>query len=170
MFPQEPPVGNEYTIGVGDTLNVQVFDQTNLSGTVRVRTDGKITLTLVGELVAAGKTPVGLQGEIEASLKAVVLVPRVTVVLVESSPLTIPVFGQVASPGDKALPRGPAGVGVAQALAAAGGLGTFGHKDRIYVVRPGEPKRIRFNYDDLLRAVGRGPSFRLRLGDSIVVE
>src|SRR6185436_12604417 len=63
QFPVEPtPSGNEYTIGVGDLLNVQVYDQPQFSGTVRVRTDGRITITLVGELVAAGTTPLSLQG------------------------------------------------------------------------------------------------------------
>jgi polysaccharide export outer membrane protein len=172
QFPQEPAPPNEYTIGVGDNLNVQVFNEPNLSGSVRVRTDGRITLTLVGELVAIGKTPLALQREIETGLKAgnFLNVPQVTVTVLESSPLNISVLGQVGHPGMQSLTRGPGGVGVAQALAAAGGLGIFAHKDRIYVVRPGEPKRIRFSYDDLLKAVGRGPSFLLRLGDSIVVE
>src|SRR4029079_16278075 len=65
QFPQEPAPTNEYTIGVGDNLNVQVFNEPTLSGSVRVRTDGRITLTLVGELVATGKTPLALQREIE---------------------------------------------------------------------------------------------------------
>ena len=170
MFPLEPPPPNEYIIGIGDMLDIQVYDQGQFSGRVRVRTDGKIPITLAGEVVAAGKTPVALQGEIENNLKAVVLVPRVTVIVVESNPLSISIRGEVGRPGLQSVPRGPSGVGVADALAAAGGLTPFAHKDRIYVDRPGEPQRIRFSYQELLRGVGRGASFRLRLGDVIVVE
>ena len=148
-------------------LNVQVYDQDKLSGRVRVRSDGKITIALLNDLQAAGKTPVALSAEIEASLKAVLNLPRVTVVVDESSQLTISILGEVAKAGMAMLPRD---AGVALALAAAGGLTAFAHKDRIYVNRPGQPERIRFSYDDLLRCVGRGPSFRLRLGDVIVVE
>ena len=146
-------------------LNVQVYDQDKLSGRVRVRSDGKITIALLNDLQAAGKTPVALAAEIEASLKAVLNVPRVTVVVDESSQLTISILGEVAKAGMATLPRD---AGVALALAAAGGLSTFAHKDRIYVVRAGQ--RIQFSYVDLLRGTGRGPSFRLRLGDVIVVE
>src|SRR5882757_8975355 len=107
QFPQEPVPVNEYTIGIGDNLNVQAFNEPNLSGSVRVRTDGRITLTLMGELVAAGKTPLALSREIETGLKAVLNLPQVTVTVLESSPLTISVLGQVGHPGMQSLPRGP---------------------------------------------------------------
>jgi polysaccharide export outer membrane protein len=121
----------------------------------------------VNDVQAAGKTPVDLASEIEASLKAVLNVPRVTVIVVESSPLPISVFGEVGKAGVQTLTRN---AGVAEALAAAGGLTPFAHKDRIYVVRPGEPRRIQFSYDNLIGGTGRGPMFRLRPGDVIVVE
>lgn len=167
QFPQEPPLGNEYIIGVGDTLSIQVYNEDKISGRMKVRSDGRITISLVGELLAAGKTPVALQAEIETGLKALLNTPRVAVVVDESSPLSISVLGEVARPGMQVLARD---AGVAQALAAAGGLTAFAHKNRIYVNRPGQPQRIRFSYDDLLRGVGRGPAFRLRLGDVIVVD
>jgi polysaccharide biosynthesis/export protein len=169
QLPEESrDVSGEYIIDVGDVLNVQVFDQPTMSGKMRVRSDGRISLPLINEIQAAGKTPVALTTEVEASLKKLILVPKVTITVEESSPLSISILGEVGKPGPQLLPRGS---GLAQALAGAGGLTNFAHKDRIYVVRT-EPKplRIHFTYDALTRAVGRAATFKLRSGDVIVVE
>jgi polysaccharide biosynthesis/export protein len=168
-YVDEPDTGSaEYAIGVGDMLSIQVWDQPQISGRMRVRNDGRITLPLINDVTAAGKTPAKLAGDIEASLKSVVLVPKVTVVVEESKPLTISVFGEVGRPGSQPL---DGSTGVAQALATAGGLTNFAHKDRVFVVRnTPKPVRIRFNYDDLLRQIGPGAVFKLRPGDVIVVE
>ena len=158
----------EYVIGIGDMLSVQVYEQPQMSGKMRVRSDGRITLPFVNDVVADGKTPEKLAAELEAGLKSVMLNPRVTVVVDESRPLTISVLGEVAKPGTQTFERGS---GVAQALAAAGGLTSFAHKDRIFVQR-GSPKpvRIHFTYDALTRKVGTAALFQLRAGDVIIVE
>jgi polysaccharide export outer membrane protein len=149
-------------------LNIQVFDQEKMSGKIRVRSDGRISLPLVNEIEAAGKTPSALTTELESSLKKVILSPQVTVSVEETSPLAISILGEVAKPGPQELPRGS---GLLQALAGAGGLTTFAHKDRIFVQRLGpKPMRIHFTYEDLTRSVGRAASFRLRSGDVITVE
>jgi polysaccharide export outer membrane protein len=166
----DPPAGSEYTINVGDMLSVQVFEQANLSGRMRVRSDGRISLPLLNDVDAAGKTPGKLKNDLEAGLKAVILNPQVTVVVEESQPPTvnISVLGEVAKPGLQMLQPG---AGVAQALAAAGGLSTFAHKNRIFVLRAGPPTtRIHFTYDALTRTAGRAPLFRLHTGDVVVVE
>jgi len=158
----------EYVIGIGDMLSIQVWDQPQISGRMRVRSDGRITLPLINDVTAVGKTPGKLATDIEAGLKSVVLVPKVTVVVEESRPLTISVFGEVAHPGTQPL---DGNTGVAQALAAAGGLTVFAHKDRIYVVRTvPKPVRIQFNYDTVMRQIGPGAAFRLKPGDVLVVE
>jgi len=158
----------EYVIGVGDSLSVQVYDQPQMSGKVRVRTDGRITLPFVNDVQAEGKTPLKLAAELEAGLKTVVLTPRVTVVVDESRPLTISVLGEVAKPGTQTYERGS---GVAQVLAAAGGLTNFAHKDRIFVQRASpSPVRIHFTYQELTRNVGPAALFRLKPGDVIIVE
>ena len=168
--PDSSPARNEYTIGIGDMLSVQVFDQDKMSARVRVRTDGRITLPFLNDVPAAGKAPVKLAAELEEGLKAVVLNPRVTVFVEESKPptMSVSVLGEVAKPGVQLLEPG---VGVAQAIASAGGLTAFAKKNRIFVVRPGtQPPRIRFRYDSLTRDVGPASLFRLRAGDVVVVE
>ena len=158
----------EYIIAVGDMLGVQVFDQPQISGKMRVRSDGRISVPFVNDIQAAGKTPLGLAGELEAGLKSVVLNPRVTVVVDESRPLTISVLGEVTKPGTQTFERES---GVAQALAAAGGLTNFAHKDRIFVVRSTpKPVRIHFTYEAITRKVGPASTFRLKPGDVVIVE
>ena len=158
----------EYVINSGDTLSVSVWEQPNMSGKMRVRSDGKISLPLLQDIDAAGKTPSKLVSDIEANLKSIILNPRVTIVIEESKPLTISVVGEVNRPGPVPLDRE---TGVAQALASAGGLTTFAHKDRIFVVRQAPaPVRIHFTYEALTRTAGAASTFRLRPGDMIVVE
>jgi polysaccharide export outer membrane protein len=162
------PAAGEYLINVGDMLNIQVWDQAQMSGRMRVRNDGRVSLPFVNDAVAAGKSPSKLAADLEAGLKSVVLNPKVTVVVEESKPLTISVLGEVSKPGPQPLERE---TGVAQALAAAGGLTTFAHKDRIFVVRTApEPARIHFTYEELTRRVGPASMFKLRPGDVIIVE
>jgi len=158
----------EYSIAVGDMLSIQVWDQPQVSGRMRVRNDGRITLPLLNDITAVGKSPSQLASDIEAGLKSVVLVPKVTVVVEESKPSTISVFGEVIKPGTQPLERD---TGVALALAAAGGLTSFGHKDRIFVVRSTpKPIRLQFTYDAVMRQIGPAAEFRLKPGDVIVVE
>jgi polysaccharide export outer membrane protein len=90
------------------------------------------------------------------------------VVVEESTPLSISVLGEVSKPGSQVLQRE---LGVADALAAAGGLSAFAHKSRIFVVRNGPPPvRIHFTYDAITRKVGKASQFRLRAGDVVIVE
>jgi polysaccharide export outer membrane protein len=157
----------EYLIAVGDVLNIQVYMDAQTSGKMRVRSVGRITLPLVNDVVAAGKTPVQLARDIETALKSVILSPQVTVIVEDFTP-TISVLGEVAKPGPQALQRD---TGVADVLAAAGGLTNFAHKDRIFVVRSTPQQlRIHFTYDALTKGIGRAPLFRLRAGDVVVVE
>jgi polysaccharide export outer membrane protein len=165
-----PPEGSGYTIGVGDLLSIQVWDQDKMSAKMRVRSDGRISLPFLNDVDAAGKTPVQLAGELENGLKSVIISPKVTVSVEESKPptLSISVLGEVTKPGLETLEPG---AGVAQALAAAGGLTVFAHKDRIFVVRGGaQATRIHFTYDALTRSAGKATSFKLRTGDVVVVE
>jgi polysaccharide biosynthesis/export protein len=168
--PDPSPTGGEFTIGVGDLLSIQVWDQDKMSAKMRVRSDGRISFPFVNDIEAAGKTPTKLAGDLEEGLKSVILTPRVTVVVEESKPptLSVSVLGEVAKPGVQALEPG---AGVAQALAAAGGLTTFAHKSRIFVLRSSpQAIRIHFTYEALTSTAGRAPLFRLRSGDVVLVE
>jgi polysaccharide biosynthesis/export protein len=169
QYNEEPdPTGGEYVIAAGDVLSIQVWEQPQMSGRMRVRADGRITIPLINEVVAAGKTPSKLSADLEASLKSVVLNPKVSVGVEESRPLTISVLGEVVKPGTQPFERDS---GVAQALAAAGGLNNFAHKDRIFVVRTTpKPVRIHFTYEALTQNVGGASTFKLRPGDVIIVE
>jgi polysaccharide biosynthesis/export protein len=165
---QPDSAAGEYTIGVGDLLSIQVFDQEKMSGRMKVRSDGRISLPFVNDIEAAGKTPGKFAAELETSLKSVVISPKVTIIVEESSPLNISILGEVRMPGLHAMQRG---AGVAQALASAGGLSNFAHKDRIFVVRNSpKPVRIQFEYERVTKNIGRAASFVLRAGDVIVVE
>jgi polysaccharide export outer membrane protein len=161
---QEPA----YAIGVGDLLNIQVWDQDKMSAHVRVRADGRVSLPLLDDVEVVNQTPDHLARELEKSLKTVVVIPKVTVIVEESRPLSVSVLGEVARPGLQTLDRG---AGLAQALAASGGITAFAHKSRIFVLRSGtQSARLRFGYEDITGAPGPARQFRLRTGDVVVVE
>jgi polysaccharide export outer membrane protein len=160
---------DDYVINVGDVLQIAVWEQPTLSGSQPVRPDGKISIQLINEIQAAGKTPIKLQADIEAALKSVVLNPRVNVGVTNPKLPTISVVGEVGKQGEVELKPG---LGVAQAIAAAGGLSTFAHKDRIFVQRKTAKGSVTilFDYDALLEGTGKAAQFKLRPGDTIVVR
>ena len=170
-YPQATTVrgSTEYVIGAGDLVQVQVWDNEKLSTRARVRVDGQLALPLLGEMRAVGKAPNALARDIEGALREQKLVnaPRVTVAIDEVPPLKVSVLGQVVHAGTYALEPGS---GVAEALASAGGLAEFAHKDQIYVLRRiPSPARIRFTFESLTE-IGRAASFRLQPGDVVVAE
>ena len=156
-----------YLIVPGDTIQVRVFNQDQLSTRARVRADGKFTMPLLNDVEAAGLTPVALAQKLESALKSMVKTPNITVSLEETKP-QIYVSGEVIKPGPYPLESAP---GVLQAIVNAGGLGLQATPDRIFVLRQGDPPvRIRFTYEALVHLLGRAASFRLRSGDVVVVE
>jgi polysaccharide export outer membrane protein len=170
---RDPATDAEYVITPGDLLNVRVFNQEGVSGRVRVRGDGKISLPFLNDVEAAGLTPAALARRLQVRLKEFINNPVVTVLLEEPAPIQISVLGEVAKPGAY---RVESGAGILQTLALAGGLGPYAGRDRIFVLRKGTSAarptvtRIRFDYESLSRATGRGASFRMRDGDVLVVE
>ena len=174
-FPAEAarPAG-PYLIAEGDLLGIRVYGQEGLSGSVRVRSDGKISLPFVNEHQAARLTPAALTISLQAALKTFLVNPVVVVSLEERHPAQVSVLGAVVLPG--LYPLRP-NTGVLQAVALAGGLTPFADREGLYVLRsvadrPGHPttSRIRFAWKAL--ASGRGPSanFELMEGDVVVVE
>jgi polysaccharide export outer membrane protein len=167
---QEPATG-EYLVAVGDVLQVTVFQQESMSARVKVRPDGRVSLPLLNELVAVGKSPLALGGEVEVRLRDFVNKPSVRVSLEETRPLAVSVVGEVLRPGSMTLEPN---AGVLQALAAGGGFTEFAHRDGIFVLRSvaGEqtPRRVRFTWDSLARGLGSAAQFRLAPGDVVVVE
>lgn len=158
----------EYLIGVGDALNVLVWEQEKMSARVRVRSDGRVSLPFLNDVQVAGTTPEALARSLEDRLKQFIVTPQVTVVVEEAKALSVSVLGQVGQPGLYTLDPG---AGVAQALAVAGGLKDFARKDRIFLLRGGDGTiRIRMTYDDVTAGTSRASSLRLRSGDVVVVE
>lgn len=169
---REPTVQDDsYTIRKGDVLNVNVWNQRDISARIRVRDDGRISLPLVNDMDAAGQTPAALARAMEVKLKDLVANPVVTVMVDEPQPIKISVLGEVRNPGKKQLESGS---GLLQALSEAGGFTDYAREDAIYVLRrePGYPApvRIRFTWVALSRNEGNAPTFRLKTGDVVVVE
>lgn len=159
----------EYRLGAGDLIFVRVFNQDPLSGRTRVRPDGKVTVPLVNDVPASGRTTQELAQSLKASFTPYFAKepPDVTVFLEEPRPMHLSVLGEVAKPGVYPLERGQ---GVLQALASAGGLTEFAHKDRIFVVRAGAPQRIRFTLEGLSTPGSRSARFHLRNDDIVLVQ
>jgi len=161
----------EYVIGVGDVISVRVFQHEDMSAKGKVRGDGMLSVPLVGEVLAEGRTPSALAAFLTARFKDFVNTPVVSIVLEETRPLTVSVVGQVARTGGVTL---EAGAGVMQALAAAGGLNDFAHRDGIFVLRRvrGEPNpvRIRFTWTSLAEGSAKAAGFLLQPGDVVVAE
>ncbi len=152
----------------GDLLDVRVLGQEQLSAKVRVRPDGQVTLPFLNDLQAAGQTPKALGAVIEKRLKEYVNTPVVTVGVEQAPPAPISVLGEVTKPGKFPF---EAGLSVLDALALAGGMSEYAHKDRVYVLRgQPEPTRVRFDTRRLMRGEGRGLAFTLEPGDVVVVE
>jgi polysaccharide export outer membrane protein len=171
QYPTPAPEA-EYRIGPGDVLAIRVWNQESMSNPrARVREDGKISVPFLQDVDVAGTTPPELSQRLQTKLKTYVVNPVVTVTVEEVRPLRVSVLGEVTRAGQYELERG---AGVLAALAAAGGLTDYAHRDSIYVVRNAPdakaPVRIRFQYQALAGAETRAAAFRLRPGDIVVVE
>lgn len=167
-LPEDAYQPDPYRIQPGDTLHVSIWKQDNLTGDVRVRPDGQITLPLVGDVSVAGLTPTDAAETITRRLDGLVLNPAVAVAVREGHVPRVSVIGEVRTAGQFPLEREET---VLHLIAKAGGLTEFAQPDAIFVVRKGdERRRVRFSYDELSRGKGRGLEFRLRDGDVIVVE
>jgi polysaccharide export outer membrane protein len=166
-----PPSAGGSTDGVtiqdGDIVNVRVFNQEPLSTHEKVRPDGKISMPVIGEVMARGKRPSQLASEIQDRLKSVVVAPSVTVTLDAGNDLKVSVVGEVKNSGVFQLDHG---ANVLQALAAAGGLSDYADGSKIFVVRKSLPQRVRFRYQDLRSAEPKSIAFSLQAGDVVVVE
>jgi polysaccharide biosynthesis/export protein len=150
-----------YIIGSEDTLQITVWKEPTLSGTVPVRPDGMISLVLVGDLKAAGRTPMQLADDITARLKKYIQDPNVSVLVMGVNSQRIFLVGEVGHVGPVMM---TAGMGPLQAIAAAGGLTPYANSKKIYILR-GQQK-IPFNYKQALKGDSQ---IELKPGDTIVV-
>jgi len=159
-------VGPDYRLATGDKLRVEVYKDTQLSQSLQVRPDGKVTLPLLGDIPAAGRTPTELRDAITAALREYITNPVVTVIVVEATPATIYVMGEVNKPGTLAV-TGP--VSILQALAMAGGFKDFAHTKNIKILRKSGTgtKTLIFNYNEAVK--GDADPVLLEPGDTVIV-
>lgn len=162
-------VSEEFVIGTGDVLAVNVWKETEVSRVVPVRSDGRISLPLVGEIQAGGRTPKQLEAEISAKLKDYVSEPEVTVIVQEIKSQKFNVLGMVMKPGSYTLTNPTT---VLDAIAMAGGFRDFAKQKDIYVLRraaDGTQTRLGFNYKDVVKGHKSTQNVALQSNDTVVV-
>jgi polysaccharide export outer membrane protein len=158
---------SDVVIADGDVLTIRVFNQEPLSTKERVRSDGRISIPVIGEIVARGKRPAQLANEIQDRLKDIVKVPSVIVSFEQPTELKVSVVGEVRNSGVFQLEPGS---NVLHALAAAGGLNDYADGDSVFLVRRSLSQRVRFRFADLRAADTKSVQFSLQSGDVVVVE
>jgi polysaccharide export outer membrane protein len=164
---QSSNVPSDYVIGADDTLHIFVWKEPDLTETLPVRPDGKISMPLLNDITAAGLTPLQLRDEITEKLKKYVSDPRVTVVVTGTNSRRIFVTGEVLHTGPiTLLPH----MTILQALAQAG-FTQFANLKAIYLLRneKGKQAKVPFNYKDVVKGNHPEQNIELKPGDTIVV-
>lgn len=163
------PHDDSFIIGIDDLLAVNVWKEPDISRSVPVRSDGKISLPLVGELQASGQTPHQLEIALTNKLKNYISEPEVTVIVQEIRSQKFNILGQVVRPGSYPLINS---ITVLDAIAIAGGFRDFAKKKDIYVLRQnwnGAESRLPFNYKDVIKGKDTAQNIRLQPRDTIVI-
>jgi len=161
--------GTEFRLGPDDVIEVFVWKEPELSTTVVVRPDGKVSLPLIGELPTSGKTAMELQKEIGVKLAQYISEPVVNVMVKEVNSAKVSVLGEVKTPGiykikDRAT--------VLDVIALAGGFTEYAKRSKVTIIRPassGEQKRIMLNVDDQIKS-SKGDLFYILPYDKVWVQ
>lgn len=176
--PELPPASQaaqqelpDYRIGPGDTLRISVFDNLGIADTVPVRPDGKITVSLIGDVPVADKTPVEVARDIEERLRSFVQDPVVTVIVtgfVGSFGQQVRVVGAAAEPA-AILHR--ANMTALDVMIEVGGLTEFAAGNRTVLVREekGERKQYRLRLDDLVKDGDISANVLMQPGDILII-
>ncbi len=162
--PGAPVDSNTYKVGPSDVLLIRVWSEPEFSGPVAVQQNGNFTLPLVGDLPAAGKTPIEIQDMLAKALTKYVVKPLVTVTIQEVGSKKYYMDGLIAHPGEYGLATP---ISILEAISKAGGLQDFANSKHIYILRG--DKRIYFNYRDVLRGKHMEQNIQIEPGDHIVV-
>jgi polysaccharide biosynthesis/export protein len=160
---------SSYVIGSDDVLAINVWKEPDVSRSVTVRTDGKISLPLAGELTAGGQTPLQLEQEISKRLSSYISEPEVTVIVQDSKSQKVNILGMVMRPGAYMLTGSTT---VLDAIAMAGGFKDFAKQKAIYVLRAnsdGTQQRIPFNYKDVIKGKNPEQNIKLIARDTVVI-
>jgi polysaccharide export outer membrane protein len=158
----------DYVIGEEDVLTITIWKEHDLSGTVVVRPDGRITVPLVGEVSVVGMKPLQLQTQLEDRLKPFITVPKVSIAVNQINSRKVYLIGQVVKEGTFPI---NSSMTVLQVLAGAGGLRDFAKRKKIYILRKRGEEEIRFpfDYEAAIRGRNREENIRVEPGDTIVV-
>lgn len=162
------PTDPNYVIGPQDIVDISVWKEPDLSKSVPVRPDGKISLPLLNDVQAAGLTPVQLGAQITSSLAKYMTNPQVTVIVSQVNSQRIYILGEVTRAGGYTLlPE----MTVLQALSDAGGFTAFANSKKVYVLRKsnGKQQKIPFNYKDVVTGKDPSQNITLQPGDTIIV-
>ena len=160
---------DSFVIGNDDVLAVNVWKEPDVSRSVPVRSDGKISLPLVGEVQAAGRTPLKLEQDIAGRLKNYIAEPEVTVIVQQINSQKFNILGMVNKPGSYVINNSAT---VLDAIAMAGGFRDFAKQKAIYVLRQkpdGTQARLPFNYKEVVKGKSPDQNVKLQPRDTIVV-
>jgi polysaccharide export outer membrane protein len=158
-----------FIIGNEDMLAISVWKEPELSKSVPVRSDGRISLPLVGEIQAAGKTPLQLETDIAGKLTNFITAPEVTVIVEKVNSKKFNIVGEVSRPGSYAIATATT---IMDAIAAAGGFRDFAKKTGVYILRKspdGREARINFNYKEFIKGKNPDQNVKLQADDTIIV-
>ena len=167
--PTGKPHDDSFVIGNDDVLAVNVWKEPDISRSIPVRSDGKISLPLVGEVQATGQTPLKLEQDIAARLRNYISEPEVTVMVQQINSQKFNILGLVARPGSYPLQNSAS---VLDAIAVAGGFRDFAKQKGIYILRQnpdGTQSRIPFNYKDVIKSKNPNENIKLQPRDTIIV-
>ena len=158
----------QYLIGLGDIIEVQVWKEPDLTKKLVVRLDGRISLPLAGDVMAAGRSPEDLAKDIGKKLSAFIEEPAVSVTLEQSTSRRYYVIGQIAKPGEYTI---DSPLSILQALARSGGFLEWAKKDKIIVSRRqnGRETILPFNYESLIEGKNLSQNIEIAPGDTIIV-
>jgi polysaccharide biosynthesis/export protein len=163
------PHDEKFIIGNDDVLAISVWNEPNMTKSVPVRSDGKISLPLVGEIQAAGRTPMQLELDITEKLKNFITAPQVNVIVQQVNSRKFNVLGEVGRPGSYALTTSTT---VMDAIALAGGFRDFAKKSNVYVLRKsrdGSESKLKFNYKEFIKGKNFDQNVKLEPNDTVIV-
>jgi polysaccharide export outer membrane protein len=160
--------GGEYRIGIGDQLDVVAWREPDLSRQVTVRMDGKVTLPLINDVQAAGRTPSELKGEIERKAREFIAEAIVTVSVLLANSQRFYILGEVVRTGEYPLTKD---LTVLQAFALAGGFTQWASKKEIILLRRegGQEKAHLVNYKKMVNDQDFSQNIPIRADDTIIV-
>ena len=164
-----PAHNDTFIIGADDVLSINVWKEPEVSRTVPVRSDGKISLPLAGEVQASGETPLQLEKLLAAKLQGFISEPEVTVIVTEIKSQKFNILGMVSKAGTFPL---TSSMTVLDGIALAGGFRDFAKQKSIYVLRKnpnGGESRLPFNYKEVIKGKNMAQNIKLLPGDTIVV-